>query len=72
MKENDDHDYQFYCFTRFFRDMHQTVCHGRRGLCKDMMPIDGSELLKYLRRVEFTGELHFVSPIKRLECHLIL
>jgi metabotropic X receptor len=56
MKENDDHDYQFYCFTRSFRDMHQTVCQGRRGLCKDMVPIDGSELLKYLRRVEFTGE----------------
>ncbi|KZR96636.1 Glutamate receptor, metabotropic, partial [Daphnia magna] len=36
-----------------FRDMHQTVCKGQRGLCKEMVPIDGSELLKYLRRVEF-------------------
>ncbi|XP_046460552.1 metabotropic glutamate receptor 2-like [Daphnia pulex] len=42
-------------FANAFKDMHQTVCHGRRGLCKDMVPIDGSELLKYLRRVEFTG-----------------
>lgn len=38
--------------------MHQTLCHGRRGLCKEMVPVDGSELLKYLRKVEFTGLLY--------------
>lgn len=37
--------------------MHQTLCHGRKGLCKEMVPVDGSELLKYLRKVEFTGDL---------------
>ncbi|XP_045023911.1 metabotropic glutamate receptor 2 isoform X3 [Daphnia magna] len=42
-------------FANAFKDMHQTVCKGQRGLCKEMVPIDGSELLKYLRRVEFTG-----------------
>nr|CAH0109497.1 unnamed protein product [Daphnia galeata] len=42
-------------FANAFKDMHQTLCYGRKGLCKEMMPIDGSELLKYLRKVEFTG-----------------
>ncbi|XP_046460582.1 metabotropic glutamate receptor 2-like isoform X1 [Daphnia pulex] len=42
-------------FANAFKDMHQTLCYGRKGLCKEMLPIDGSELLKYLRRVEFTG-----------------
>ena len=41
--------------TVFSRDMHRVVCHGHRGLCKDMIPVDGTELLKYLRKVEFTG-----------------
>ena len=36
------------------RDMHKAVC-GHKGLCKEMMPVDGSELLQYLRKVEFVG-----------------
>ena len=46
--------------------MHHTVCHGRRGLCKEMIPIDGSELLKYLRKVEFTGDFNIIIVPKYL------
>ena len=46
------------------RDMHAKVCHGKRGLCKEMVPIDGSELLKYLRKVEFEGEKYIASSFE--------
>lgn len=36
--------------------MHAAVCHGHRGLCKEMIPIDGTELLRYLKNVTFEGE----------------
>jgi len=42
-------------FAYAFRDMHKTLCHGRKGLCKEMKPVNGVELLKYLRKVNFTG-----------------
>ncbi|XP_071445912.1 metabotropic glutamate receptor 2-like [Hetaerina americana] len=42
-------------FAHAFNDMHQDLCHGRPGLCDAMKPVKGTELLKYLRKVEFTG-----------------
>ena len=40
------------------RNMHHHVC-GRDfvGLCEHMKPIDGEVLLRFLRQVNFTGEL---------------
>ncbi|KAE8623336.1 hypothetical protein XENTR_v10005567 [Xenopus tropicalis] len=35
--------------------MHKTVCPGSVGLCSRMDPVDGVELLKYIRSVNFTG-----------------
>lgn len=37
-------------------DMHHDLCHGRPGLCDAMKPTKGTELLKYLRKVDFEGK----------------
>ena len=38
--------------------MHNAVCrYNFRGLCSKMDPMDGEELLGYLRKVNFTGKL---------------
>ncbi|XP_042231154.1 metabotropic glutamate receptor 6-like isoform X2 [Homarus americanus] len=42
-------------FGYAFRDMHQKLCRGGKGLCDEMQPIDGEQLLSYLRKVMFTG-----------------
>ncbi|XP_076306569.1 metabotropic glutamate receptor 2-like [Tachypleus tridentatus] len=42
-------------FAYAFRDMHQNLCGGKPGLCQGMNPIDGTELLKYMYKVHFTG-----------------
>ncbi|KAG7308949.1 hypothetical protein JYU34_006225 [Plutella xylostella] len=51
-------------FAYAIRDMHAAVC-GAPGLCDAMRPASGAELLRYLRRVNFTGltgdEFHFDS-----------
>ncbi|VVD04782.1 unnamed protein product [Leptidea sinapis] len=43
--------------------MHAAVCGGRYGLCDAMRPASGADLLRYLRKVNFTGlsgdEFHF-------------
>ena len=38
--------------------MHKDLCRGRAGICKKMNPIKGKELLDYLRKVEFLGEVN--------------
>ncbi|XP_071522528.1 uncharacterized protein [Panulirus ornatus] len=42
-------------FGYAFRDMHRDLCGGQSGLCPKMTPIDGEQLLSYLRKVNFTG-----------------
>ncbi|XP_050730042.1 metabotropic glutamate receptor 4-like [Eriocheir sinensis] len=42
-------------FAFAFRDMHQVLCNNASGLCAEMNPIDGEQLLTYLRKVTFTG-----------------
>lgn len=39
-------------------DMHKALCKGRPGLCDAMKPTKGADLLKYLRKVNFIGELN--------------
>lgn len=40
-----------------FRDMHKELCDGKPGLCDAMKPTKGTELLKYLRKVDFEGKM---------------
>ncbi|XP_039753655.1 metabotropic glutamate receptor 2-like [Pararge aegeria] len=42
-------------FAYAIRDMHGEVCGGRPGLCEAMRPASGADLLRYLRKVNFTG-----------------
>ncbi|XP_046678588.1 metabotropic glutamate receptor isoform X1 [Homalodisca vitripennis] len=42
-------------FAVALRDMHRELCGGRRGLCTDMKPTKGLDLLRYLHKVTFTG-----------------
>ncbi|KAJ0176874.1 hypothetical protein K1T71_008053 [Dendrolimus kikuchii] len=37
--------------------MHLAVCGGRTGLCDATRPASGSDLLRYLRRVNFTASM---------------
>lgn len=37
-------------------DMHKDLCRGMAGLCDAMRPTKGADLLKYLRKVNFTGK----------------
>ncbi|KAJ7332956.1 hypothetical protein JRQ81_015136 [Phrynocephalus forsythii] len=36
-------------------NMHKSLCPGKVGLCPKMDPVDGAELLKYIRNVNFSG-----------------
>ncbi|XP_060803409.1 metabotropic glutamate receptor 2-like [Amyelois transitella] len=44
-----------FAFAHAIRDMHAAVCGGRPGLCDAMKPASGADLLRYLRKVNFTG-----------------
>lgn len=43
-------------------DMHKDLCPGVTGLCDAMRPTKGADLLKYLRKVNFTGKLQQRYP----------
>lgn len=40
----------------FCSDMHKELCQGISGLCDAMKPTNGADLLKFLRKVNFTGK----------------
>ncbi|XP_030076919.1 metabotropic glutamate receptor 4 [Microcaecilia unicolor] len=44
-----------YAMARALHNMHKNLCEGKVGLCPRMDPVDGVELLKYIRAVNFTG-----------------
>uniref|UniRef100_H3A2R3 Glutamate metabotropic receptor 4 n=1 Tax=Latimeria chalumnae TaxID=7897 RepID=H3A2R3_LATCH len=44
-----------YAMAHALHNMHKNLCPGKVGLCSKMDPVNGSELLKYIRRVNFTG-----------------
>jgi Receptor family ligand binding region. len=44
-------------FAHALNDMHKELCHGKKGLCEAMKPTKGSDLLKYLRKVDFRGKI---------------
>lgn len=43
--------------------MHKDLCNGRYGLCDEMKPTKGEELLKYLRKVNFVGKKFISSKL---------
>lgn len=44
-----------YAMGHALHAMHRDLCPGRVGLCPRMDPVDGSQLLKYIRNVNFSG-----------------
>ena len=44
-------------FVHALRLMWLDKCGGVAGLCEEMNPNDGPELLRYLRKVKFVGKL---------------
>lgn len=43
-------------FAHALYDMHTDKCKNISGLCEQMKPVKGPELLKYLRKVHFQGK----------------
>lgn len=46
-----------YAMGHALHNMHKNLCPGKVGLCSRMDPVDGAELLKYIRSVNFSGLL---------------
>uniref|UniRef100_A0A8C4VPL2 Glutamate metabotropic receptor 4 n=1 Tax=Gopherus evgoodei TaxID=1825980 RepID=A0A8C4VPL2_9SAUR len=44
-----------YAMGHALHNMHKSLCPGKVGLCPRMDPVDGVELLKYIRNVNFSG-----------------
>ena len=44
-----------YAMGHALHNMHKNLCPGKVGLCPRMDPVDGVELLKYIRSVNFSG-----------------
>lgn len=44
-----------YAMGHALHAMHRELCPGRVGLCPRMDPVDGTQLLKYIRSVNFSG-----------------
>ncbi|XP_062564538.1 metabotropic glutamate receptor 2-like [Armigeres subalbatus] len=42
-------------FGYAFKNMHQELCGNKPGLCDEMNPTKGADLLKYLRKADFIG-----------------
>lgn len=47
-----------YAMAHALHNIHKTVCPGSVGLCSRMDPIDGTDLLKHIRNVNFTGKIN--------------
>lgn len=45
-----------YAMGHALHAMHRDLCPGRVGLCPRMDPVDGTQLLKYIRNVNFSGQ----------------
>lgn len=43
-------------FAHALYDMHSVKCKNVSGLCEQMKPVKGPELLEYLKKVNFKGE----------------
>lgn len=54
-----------YAMAHALHNMHQELCPGKVGLCAKMDPINGTHLLKHIRRLNFAGKLCLLI-LKRL------
>ncbi len=45
-----------YAMAHALHNMHQELCPGKVGLCARMDPINGTHLLKHIRRLNFAGQ----------------
>lgn len=48
-----------YVMAHALHNMHQELCPGKLGLCAKMDPVNGTHLLKHIRRLNFAGQ--FIS-----------
>lgn len=46
-----------YAMAHALHNMHKELCPGKVGLCAKMDPINGTHLLKHIRRLNFSGQL---------------
>lgn len=46
-----------YVMAHALHNMHQELCPGKVSLCAKMDPINGTHLLKHIRRLNFAGQL---------------
>ena len=44
-----------YAMAHALHNMHKELCPGKVGLCSKMETINGTMLLKFIRKVNFTG-----------------
>ncbi|XP_058833240.1 metabotropic glutamate receptor 8 isoform X3 [Topomyia yanbarensis] len=42
-------------FGYALKNMHHELCNGKAGLCEEMRPTKGADLLKFLRKADFIG-----------------
>uniref|UniRef100_A0A8C4QB31 Receptor ligand binding region domain-containing protein n=1 Tax=Eptatretus burgeri TaxID=7764 RepID=A0A8C4QB31_EPTBU len=56
-----------YAMAHALHNMHQDVCADYVGLCMKMDPVSGRELLRYIRKVNFTGEFGRPSIVRMLK-----
>ncbi|KAF1392009.1 hypothetical protein PFLUV_G00048040 [Perca fluviatilis] len=56
-----------YAMAHALHNMHQELCPGKVGLCAKMDSINGTHLLKHIRRLNFAGQSHFLI----LECMFV-
>ena len=50
-----------YAMAHALHNMHQELCPGKVGLCGKMDPINGTHLLKHIRRLNFAGQSRFIN-----------
>lgn len=53
-----------YAMAHALHNMHQELCPGKVGLCAKMDPVNGTHLLKHIRRLNFAGQSYLLI----LEC----
>lgn len=57
-----------YVMAHALHNMHKELCPGKVGLCAKMDPINGTHLLKHIRRLNFAGQSYLLI----LECLFVL
>uniref|UniRef100_UPI00358FAC68 metabotropic glutamate receptor 4-like n=1 Tax=Myxine glutinosa TaxID=7769 RepID=UPI00358FAC68 len=53
-----------YAMAHALHNMHQDMCPDYVGLCVKMDPVSGRELLRYIRKVNFTGRTASVAQLR--------